>query len=83
MELLAEKCCKQQELIVGSSSCLLDLKISLFLLWIIVSLLSRLNYTLGGISTESIIFSGCKATVASPNCHHLKVVSYPKQLLQS
>lgn len=42
MELLAEKYCEQQEVTVASS-CPLDLKTSLFLLWIIVYLFSRLN----------------------------------------
>lgn len=56
MELQAEKCCQQQELTVGSSLYPLDLKTSLFFLWIIVYLFGRLHSTLGDVSTENIIF---------------------------
>lgn len=80
MELLAEKYCEQQEVTVASS-CPLDLKTSLFLLWIIVYLFSRLNCILGGISAKGINLSGCWAILSTPSCHHQKVVSYPKQLL--
>lgn len=80
MELLAEKCCKQQGLTVAFL-CPLDLKTSLFLLWSIVYLLSRLNCTLGDISADSINLSGGWATPSTPSCPPQKVVSYPKQLL--
>lgn len=80
MELLAEKGCKQQELTVDFS-CPLDLKTSLFLLWIIVYLFRRMSCTLGDISADSINLSGGWATLSTPSCPHQKVVSYPKQLL--
>lgn len=66
---------------VNSTSCRLPLVsfdfegFSLLLLQITVYLLSTLNCTLEGTSTESIIFSGCRATLAISSGCRLKAVS--------